>query len=161
MGCCARAASGQAAAPPSAASNSRRPMVTIMRPSRARVRKWNDTTPRASCPNCVARRGWGGTPGTGLKGSPPEHAPPACFQGLSAPASGPQRLIMACGVSAISGCEQSQQTRFLFDHLVGKGEQRRLHFKAERLGSLEVDDQVVLGGRLHRKVGGFFSLENA
>src|SRR6516165_1323379 len=35
--CCARAASGHAAtAPPSAASNSRRPMVTIMRPSRAR-----------------------------------------------------------------------------------------------------------------------------
>src|SRR5262249_38656042 len=36
-GCCARAARGQAAAaPPSAASNSRRPMVTVMRPSRAR-----------------------------------------------------------------------------------------------------------------------------
>jgi len=34
-------------APPSAASNSRRPMVTVIRPSRARVRKWNDTTPRA------------------------------------------------------------------------------------------------------------------
>src|SRR5262249_34069797 len=34
---CARAASGHAAAaPPSAASNSRRPMVTVMRPSRAR-----------------------------------------------------------------------------------------------------------------------------
>ena len=35
--CCARAASGQAAImPPSAASNSRRPMVTVIRPSRAR-----------------------------------------------------------------------------------------------------------------------------
>src|SRR5262245_22891411 len=46
--CCARAASGHAtAAPPSAASNSRRPMVTVMRPSRARVRKEKDTTPRA------------------------------------------------------------------------------------------------------------------
>ena len=34
-GCCARAASGHAAtAPPSAASNSRRPMVTVIRPSR-------------------------------------------------------------------------------------------------------------------------------
>ena len=46
-GCCARAASGHlAAAPPSAASNSRRPMVTVIRPSRARcVAK--DTTPRA------------------------------------------------------------------------------------------------------------------
>src|SRR5262249_17868683 len=34
--CCARAASGHAAATPSAASNSRRPMVTVIRPSRAR-----------------------------------------------------------------------------------------------------------------------------
>jgi hypothetical protein len=53
--CCARAASGHAtAAPPSAASNSRRPMVTAMRPSRARVRKWNDTTPRCAVPNSAA-----------------------------------------------------------------------------------------------------------
>jgi nicotinamidase-related amidase len=29
-------------------------MVTVMRPSRARVRKCHDTTPRARCPNCVA-----------------------------------------------------------------------------------------------------------
>src|SRR5262249_17258006 len=40
LGCCARAATGHAiAAPPSAASNSRRPMVTVMRPSRARCVK--------------------------------------------------------------------------------------------------------------------------
>src|SRR5262249_32736879 len=39
-GCCARAASGHAtAAPPSATSNSRRPMVTVIRPSRAKVRQ--------------------------------------------------------------------------------------------------------------------------
>src|SRR5262249_49119969 len=38
--CCARAMSGHAAtAPPSAASNSRRPMVTVIRPSRARCVK--------------------------------------------------------------------------------------------------------------------------
>src|SRR5215467_174047 len=37
--CCALAASGHAAAPPSAASNSRRPMVTVIRPSRARCVK--------------------------------------------------------------------------------------------------------------------------
>jgi hypothetical protein len=46
FGCCARAASGHAAAAPSAANNLRRPMVTVMRPSRARVRKCNDTTDR-------------------------------------------------------------------------------------------------------------------
>jgi transposase len=40
LGCRARAASGHAAAaPPSAASNSRRPMVTVIRPSRARCVK--------------------------------------------------------------------------------------------------------------------------
>jgi hypothetical protein len=50
----ALAASGHATtAPPSAASNSRRPMVTVIRPSRARC-VGNDTTPRARCPNCAA-----------------------------------------------------------------------------------------------------------
>src|SRR6516164_3874259 len=29
-----------------------------------------------------------------------------------------------------------------FDHLVGAGEQRRWHFKAERLRSSEIDDQL-------------------
>jgi hypothetical protein len=43
---CARAASGHAAAPPSATSNSRRPMVTDIRPSRAKVHNRNDTVPR-------------------------------------------------------------------------------------------------------------------
>jgi len=37
--CCARAASGHAAAAPSATSSSRRPMVTVIRPSRARCVK--------------------------------------------------------------------------------------------------------------------------
>src|SRR5262249_20159771 len=43
-GCCALAASGHAAAPPSATINSRRPMVTVIRPSRARC--VNGTIPR-------------------------------------------------------------------------------------------------------------------
>src|SRR5215470_17634574 len=59
-------------------------MVTVMRPSRARVRKCNDTTPRARCPNCLA-------PGAGgaVRQAPastdrrPRHAP-ACCQELSA-----------------------------------------------------------------------------
>ena len=50
-----RAASGHAAALPSAASNSRRPMVTVIRPSRARCVN-NDTTPRA-CSLHVRRAG--------------------------------------------------------------------------------------------------------
>ena len=72
-----------AAAPPSAASNSRRPMVTVMRPSRARVRKCNDTTPPARCPKCAAP-GAGGAARRALASTDrrPGHAP-ACFQELS------------------------------------------------------------------------------
>ena len=65
------AASGHAAAaPPSAAINSRRPMMTVMRPSRARVRTCNDTTRRARCRNCVAL-GAGRHAGRQPYGSPP------------------------------------------------------------------------------------------
>ena len=38
---------------------------------------------------------------------------------------------------------------------------RRGHVEAERLGGLEVDDELELGRLLHRQVGGLLALENA
>ena len=54
-----------------------------------------------------------------------------------------------------------QQHCVLFDHLIGAGEQHWRHFKAECLRRLEIDRQVVLGGRLHRQVGRLLALEDA
>src|SRR5215208_1942525 len=40
------------------------------------------------------------------------------------------------------------------DHLISAGEQRWWDFEADRLGSLEVNDQLILSRRLHRQVRG-------
>ena len=48
-----------------------------------------------------------------------------------------------------------------FDHLVGAGEQRGRHGEAERLGSLEIDHQIVLGRLHHRQVSSLIALEDA
>jgi hypothetical protein len=57
--------------------------------------------------------------------------------------------------SANTGCEQSQQTASLFDHLIGAGKQHRRHLQAERLGGLQVEDEFELGRLLDREVGRF------
>src|SRR5262245_42391166 len=48
-----------------------------------------------------------------------------------------------------------------FDHLVGAGEQRRRHVEAERVGSFEIDYQLVLYRELRRQVPRFCSLKDA
>src|SRR5262245_846721 len=48
-----------------------------------------------------------------------------------------------------------------FDDLVGTREHARWHFDAERLGSLEVDHQLVVGWLLDRKIARLLTLEDA
>src|SRR5215468_2044323 len=50
---------------------------------------------------------------------------------------------------------------FLFDHVVGLRKQRLWDRYAERLSRLEIDHQLVLGWRLHGKIGGLLAFEDA
>src|SRR2546429_4647299 len=47
----------------------------------------------------------------------------------------------------------------LFDHLVGACEQRRRHVEADRIGRLQVDDQLELARSHDREIARFLALE--
>ena len=61
-------------------------------------------------------------------------------------------------LSAINGlvhCSKQRAWVALFDHFVGDGEDTRRNGKAERFGSLEIDDQLEFSRLLHRKIDWF------
>jgi hypothetical protein len=60
----------------------------------------------------------------------------------------------------VSKVPNSEVGGFLFDHLVGPGEQCRWHGEAERPSGLEIDYQFELGRLLGRQVRRLRTLEN-
>jgi hypothetical protein len=56
--------------------------------------------------------------------------------------------------------DEAQQNPWLFDHLVGAGEEQFRNCQFERLGSREIDNEVELGRLLHRDIAGFRPTQN-
>ena len=54
-----------------------------------------------------------------------------------------------------------KRTMQLFDHLIGAREQRRWYGQVKGLCGLEIDHQLVLGGRLHWQISGLFAFKYA
>jgi hypothetical protein len=66
-----------------------------------------------------------------------------------------------CGAAALSAKCQKRTFHYLFDDLVGAGEQRDWHLYPDRLGGLEVDHQFKFCRLLDRKIRRFRTLENS
>src|SRR4029453_13802774 len=112
---------------------------------------------------------WGGAAATAITAKPLNaiaYYQPEQIPRLTGPCS--TSLAVAPGVEGekVPLADPAPAGRFrwgiaLFDDLVGAGEQRLRHGEPERLGCLEVDRQLKLGGRLGRKVGRAGTLQNA
>src|SRR5262245_13243310 len=61
----------------------------------------------------------------------------------------------------MSALGQKRTLGWLFDHLIGAGEQRRWHSETERFRSLQVDDEFILGRRPNRHVSRLLAPEDA
>ena len=76
------------------------------------------------------------------------------------PQSRHRHAVPACPLRAHFQTHTPQRAKGLVNHLIGAGEQHRRHVKAQRLGGLEIDDQLEFGWLLDGKVGRFGAIEN-
>jgi hypothetical protein len=63
--------------------------------------------------------------------------------------------ITAHRVSATTGLAHGNKLAFLFDHLLGAGEQDGRHIEANGFGCRDVDHKLELGRLFDGEVGGF------
>jgi hypothetical protein len=70
-------------------------------------------------------------------------------------------MIRAFGAHCQFRTNALRQTACLFDDLVGACEHRGRHVEADRLGCLQVDDQLELARPHDRQIAGLLALEDA
>jgi hypothetical protein len=184
VGLCARAVSGQAAAPATSAVKSRRLIRSPRRPTTCgcslRARSYHPWHRRV-CETAQSKEGSNrapqGTPrSAGSRGFPSASQPTAASIREKVVTRGESSCghFMAIRFGAPRSERAVRDGPFLtqrrhsciaancpsFDHLVGAGEQRGRHGEAERFRRLEIDDQFQPGALLNRDVSRLCTLED-